>query len=483
MNIFDVISESPKTYIFQKGSNKTNLGGIFTVLYLVFLIAIIVGYIYDYCVYEKYEYNYFYKYFLNDEQIEEKKKDPEYNPPLNFSFEVTNKKNEILKDNFTISIMDIKNLDDLGGVGFEEFFKKSKKLKMGETINKKVDKFLLLLLFKCQGKNCTDFEKNREFFRENLNFTISHESKIIDFESADSPVINKTKTFYKPFITKQVLKFLPIWEFYNYEEQIGIFSRLFNYMSDSRNNWTFGQIENYKLLPFDNEDNAIIYDNETDIEYKLVFAMYNINILDGIHLYKRKAITLIDYFANIAALGTTVFNLLTKIFGALYSKNFDNYKIVENILSKEIKNIKKIKLNNKIESKLNFESKLIDDNLEENDTINFYNDRNSLNNENENKNDVDNLDEDEDEDKIYKLPKLRFYEFFFNLVYSKCCTYIKRQKLIDSCDQILYKYFSVENILYNQILFENLLKDYHWNNPKLKSIHKNELILELNKYI
>ena len=255
-------------------------------------------------------------------------------------------------------------------------------------------------------------------------------------------------------------------------------------MSDSRSNWTFGQIENYELEDdSDNEDNKAIYDNETDTEYKFICFMYIINILDGIHLYKRKAITLMDYLANIAALGSTIFNLLTKIFGTLYSKNFDNYKIVENILSKEIKKVRKVKLNDKIESKFNLESNLIDDDIEENYKNNLYNDRNSLNNENDDKNDVDNMNEDEDVDKISKLPKLRFYEFFFNLVYSKCCTYIKRQKLIDTCDQILSNYFSIENILYNQILFENLLTDYHWNNPKLKSIHENELILELNKYI
>ena len=97
-------------------------------------------------------------------------------------------------------------------------------------------------------------------------------------------------------------------------------------------------------------------------------------------------------------------------------------------------------------------------------------------------NEVDNFDEDENDKIITKLPKLRFYEFFFNRIYSKKCCFIKRQKIIDSCALVLYKYFSVESILYNQILFENLIKDYHWNNPKLKSIQKNDLIIELKKY-
>ena len=485
MKFFDIISESPKTCIFQKYSNKTNLGGILTVAYLIFLISIIVGYMYDYYVYDQYQYNYFYKKFLNDEQIEKKKNDFQYNPPLNFSFEVKNKNNVTLNNNFTILITDIININDLDDMDEKEFLKKTKEVKMGEIITKKVDEFLVILSFRCKGKNCTSLAKKNKLFKEKLNFTLSYSSKIIDFESSDSPVINQTNIFTIPFITKKYFFIYPIWEFYNYEEQIGIFSRLMNYMTNTPNNWTFGQIVNYEFEDnSDSEDNKIIYDNESDIEYKIVSVLYNINVLNGIHLYKRKAITLIDYFANIAALCSTVFNLLTKIFGALYSKNFDNYKIVENILSKEIQNAKLNKIKyNKIESEFNLETNLIENNLEENKDNSLFPDKDSYNNENEAINKMDNITEDENDYEITKLPKLRFYEFFFNLVYSKCCTYIKRQKLIDSCSQIMYKYFSVENILYNQILFENLISDYHWNNPKLKSIHKKELILELNKYV
>ena len=112
-------------------------------------------------------------------------------------------------------------------------------------------------------------------------------------------------------------------------------------------------------------------------------------------------------------------------------------------------------------------------------------DEDESNNENIPINDIDNINEDEDEDDkiLNKLPKLRFYDYFFNNVYFKKCCDIKKQKLIDSCSNILYKYFSVENILYNQIMFENLMKDYNWNNLELKSIQNNNLILEVKKYV
>ena len=174
-------------------------------------------------------------------------------------------------------------------------------------------------------------------------------------------------------------------------------------------------------------------------------------------------------------MGTTIFNIICKTFGLIYSSNFDNYKIIENILSKEAKKVKKIELNSN-ESNKDLKDDLLDKN----------NDENELNNEDTIINDVENIDEGNIEDNellISKLPKLRFFDFFFNNIYSKCCVYIKRQKLIDSCDNILYKYYSIENILYNQILFENLIKDYHWNNPNLKTIHKNEFIVKIKNYV
>ena len=44
-------------------------------------------------------------------------------------------------------------------------------------------------------------------------------------------------------------------------------------------------------------------------------------------------------------------------------------------------------------------------------------------------------------------------------------------------------YLSVESILYNQIMLENLLKDYNWNNRELNNIDNNEFIIKLKKMI
>ena len=38
---------------------------------------------------------------------------------------------------------------------------------------------------------------------------------------------------------------------------------------------------------------------------------------------------------------------------------------------------------------------------------------------------------------------------------------------------------SIESLLYNQLILENLLKDYKWNNPMLNNLKANDFI---NRY-
>ena len=55
MHFLDFVSESPRNFIFQKEANKTNLGGVISFLYLLILIIISSGYLYDYYKNDKYE--------------------------------------------------------------------------------------------------------------------------------------------------------------------------------------------------------------------------------------------------------------------------------------------------------------------------------------------------------------------------------------------------------------------------------------------
>ena len=161
----------------------------------------------------------------------------------------------------------------------------------------------------------------------------------------------------------------------------------------------------------------------------------------------------------------------------LYSKSFDKYKIIENILSRQKDNLflnkepkffeKKIKANNKGDI-------LLEDIKEEEHSDNqiVINDINIMEEEESNDiNDKINYEKDDEQERI--LPKLSFLDLFFNTFYCKKCCFHKRQQLILACNEIMFQYYSVENILYNQIMLENLFKDYKWNNPELKNIFNN----------
>ena len=54
MNCLDFLSESPKLFIFQKEANKTNLGGVLFLLYIIIMILISLFYIVKYINNDKY---------------------------------------------------------------------------------------------------------------------------------------------------------------------------------------------------------------------------------------------------------------------------------------------------------------------------------------------------------------------------------------------------------------------------------------------
>ena len=81
------------------------------------------------------------------------------------------------------------------------------------------------------------------------------------------------------------------------------------------------------------------------------------------------------------------------------------------------------------------------------------------------------------------IKKLSFLDFFINNVYCKCCSKVNKQEIINVCNNIIYKYCSIESILSRQILVDNLIKDYRWNNKDLSSINNNEYFIKLKNLL
>ena len=161
--------------------------------------------------------------------------------------------------------------------------------------------------------------------------------------------------------------------------------------------------------------------------------------------------------------------------------------MIKKILSRNIKPFNKFEKN-----KENKETLDISDVLDKKDALLDINSNNSeeniINSEKEEKeetkdgeqnNEEDKNNEDKNNEDSIKLPKLHFYDFIINNIYIRKCCSSNRQKFIYACNKIIKKYNSADNIIYQQMILENLLKDYKWNNPKLKDIQNNELIIDL----
>ena len=192
--------------------------------------------------------------------------------------------------------------------------------------------------------------------------------------------------------------------------------------------------------------------------------------------YFRKEVSKLDLLANILALMANSFTAVRFIL-RFYSKNFNNFKIIENLLNRQI--IKNYRINSSSSDISDFENNKLNP-----ITDDFYNnieDKNNIDNDDMNKYE-ENKDNDEEDLYTKKIRKLRFFDFFLNNCYC-CCKKQKPQKIIHICNEIVYKYASVDNLIKNQILIENFLKDYKWNDPSLNNVENNNLFIQLRTYL
>ena len=178
------------------------------------------------------------------------------------------------------------------------------------------------------------------------------------------------------------------------------------------------------------------------------------------------------FYQTYALLVQLFFNLIGLAYGFLYSQNYDNYKIIENILTEKLRvNINHLKNEEKkAEPKIELKDNLMDfkSDFEEKEKIDVDENKGE---ENQIKDSSDNLD----------LPSLNFFNFLGHTFYFKCFGPSSKQSLIKSCNDIVAKSITIENIVYNQMKLEYLWKDYKWNNPEYEIKQKDDLILNLKE--
>ena len=224
MNCLDLISGSPRFYIFGKRTNETNLGGLFTIIFVIVLIFTAVSYLYDFYHNATYEYSYFYKNIRREDRTRLKEK-YNLNPVNNFTIEIRDINNNIINDKFIFSYFDDGPiLIDFNG-----------------TLSINIDKYASAVFYKCYYEKpdniCLGYKS------ETFELNIYYESKIFDHENPDCPVRNSSINYVQKFSSDYMSIMEAYWGIYNYEEKKGIIAKIFDNVFQNENNYTFGQID------------------------------------------------------------------------------------------------------------------------------------------------------------------------------------------------------------------------------------------------
>ena len=456
MHPLDIISDSPHLYILQKSSNKTNFGGFLFFIYLIIIILIFVTYLIDYIQNDKYIIQSFSHFNLkSDEDIKLREKDNLYNPNINFKLDLRafyENEEQILPRKFMIYDNKV-----------EKFVKRN------EKFNKRITDFDVYILYECDNLNCSDYYDFAKLVDEiNINYyylRFQHDGFLLAHQNPEKPII-KTEDNGKFFFTYYRLNINKTTNIMNYWKNIIYTEKKGFFQMDSKD--SCGYVENWDISTRD----ELIITNLTEIPDKIFAIISHIEFeIDNNEYteYLRKRISELDILANIFSLVANIFTGVKFIFG-FYSQHFNNFKIMEKILNKQTK---KVKIN---------EIKQMSD-FVDNKFISIQDDLNQkcLDKGNKENDDYEN-NEEVSTSQNARIKKLHFFDFFLNNLYI-CCKQKKPQKIIHTCNQIVYKYASIETIIKNQILIENILKDYKWNDPYLNNVENNNLFIQLKSYL
>ena len=215
----DFLSDQPKNYIFRKTSNKTNLGGILSLLYLLVFLIIALSYFVFYALKDDYSIEYLQnEKIINQKEFENYYYDPKYNPKFEFNlllFQEYNREKYRVEERY--HLFD-KTFDD-----------NDNPLKNDSgSFNKSVRSFEFSILYDCLDKNNTNCDVDRDYTLSNeikLNFL--YHGFILDHQNKSAPLYINTKTYYRHeagFKYDYPMKYRYRWNIIKYEEEKGFFS-------------------------------------------------------------------------------------------------------------------------------------------------------------------------------------------------------------------------------------------------------------------
>jgi len=454
MQKLDFLNQAPKFSIFNNASNKTQFGGVLFLLEIIAIIAVIFIFLYNHKTIERYEIEYSYN-FANSKNVYFDPGDKRFNSKFNFSFDITeNGYSKSLGDSFIIRYLS-SNID-----------KQGPEIKLNENFEKEPSNMRIGIYYKCQNETYCKPEKNTKAQYHYLLKT-SYDDSVINFQgNIPCYKIGDKANYDSPFIFDTPTKTILHWTNIKFINEIGMWSRFFFYTLGGKEieSYTMGYIDSSRTFPIEIENPYEHY--LTHYEKLLAIVEIDFDIRNYIE-YRRLEKSIWATIANICALISTI-NVIFSVAYSYYSKNFDNYQMIkyieskiENTINLNKKNIKNNDLDLKDINKLNEEKEKEKGEGKEKDENKIP----LVNRENNDKEEyqLDNIDDDI-EKIVGAKNDFKFWDFLLNNVYSKCCQRKKKQELINICNEIVIKYLSAENIIYNQIMMEKLLKDYKWNN-------------------
>ena len=502
MRVLDFMSGAPKLAIFREGANKTTLGGALFLIYIIILLILFIIYIINFFSQKKYEFNYSLvkqsvENIIEIENNEEKKERFDANIDYKFylgkdggnidKYNIVNNKDFFIID---INLLNQK-LENEPPRDAEGFFRLNSDMnqnedeciiRQGKKVNQKVSDLALAVLYRCDKDNCTIREEDKikvysyYLYMEYKGFSIDHQNPEKPIQPLPGAIFWLENI---QFLNNTNIAFLN-WELIEYEEEKGIFGKTYDNMVGNNYIYRAGYYKTKQIYTDDGHVGALpdtlwqIKDLNGNHFKVLLYLESHLNYLDY-ERYTRKKISFLDTLANVAALGSTVLSLMSYVYAYLYSENYDKFKIIENILTKKMKiKIKgydtpkeeKIKEEKMMELKTDL---IITENENENNDLNIK--------ESGEENEKDNFTKYYNESANLSLPG--FFDFLIHKFYFKCCKSSMKQALISSCNDIVAKYITIENILYNQIKLEYLWKDYKWNNLQYEKQQKDDLIMNL----
>ena len=361
-----------------------------------------------------------------------------------------------------------------------------KQLDRNQTLSLKTNGMIFYIVYACFS-DCKPEETNDDmFYIMDINYPgykIDHQNKTTPLEKND----NNTFTEVLYFNYDKMSIFEINFDFLKYKEEKGLLGLFDNWMN-KKNEYNCISIGSVKK----NNAQTILDMDEGEEGYKEIIKILSVIIFDNdnyqIEEYVRKKRSPLDVLANIGSLFSTLFTVFSFLF-KFYSRKNNNYTIIKELLSNpkaftnsspninilKSKTIKFENYSNKNKDYLNFDKKSIDTSK----SVPFKSEENNIINKNIKISKNNSKEQSEQNDENFYLCNIYFFDFLINNIICKNNKKKKRYKIIDVCDEIMCKYTSVDNILYNQIIIENLLKDYIWNKPFLKKFDYNVLISKL----